>query len=111
MLPYVIWDGLHDYENVPPLQIIALREKMQGLQLYVQVGADSVKDIHEVIACPYRACPEAGGLVIWTRDHQTYRRIVRRLMRMACGSSDMEGSLGPQPLRRPWVSFAVRSSR
>jgi hypothetical protein len=79
VLQYVIWDGVRDFQNVPP-QALALTEKMQGLQLYVQVDADSVDDIREVIVGPYRACPEAGGLVVWTRDHRTYRRIVRRLM-------------------------------
>ena len=28
VLQYVVWDGVHDYENAPPLQGIALVEKM-----------------------------------------------------------------------------------
>jgi hypothetical protein len=78
VLHYVVWDGGHGYKNAPPLQALALAEKMRGL-LYVQVGEDAIEDIHEIIDAPCRSCPEVGGLVVWTRDHRTYRLIVRRL--------------------------------
>jgi hypothetical protein len=42
VLHYVVWDGIHDYLNTPPLQAIALVEKMPGLQLHVKVDADAV---------------------------------------------------------------------
>lgn len=79
MLRYIIWDGVHDYENAPPLQAIALVEKMPRLQVHVKVDEDAVEDIHQIITGPCQVCPEVGGLVVWTRDHRTYRLIVQRL--------------------------------
>jgi hypothetical protein len=84
VLHYVVWDGIYNYENAPPLQAIAMAEKMPGLQLHVKVGADAVEDIYELIAAPLDACPEADGLVVWTQDHRTYRLIVQQLTKPGC---------------------------
>jgi len=81
VLHYVVWDGVRDYENAPPLQAIALAEKMPGLQLHVKVDEDAVEDIYKVIVGPVYDCPEVGGLVVWTKDHRTYRLIVQQLTR------------------------------
>jgi len=79
VLRFFVWDGVRNYENAPPLQTIALVEKTTGLQLHVKVDEDAVEDIHQIIAGPCRDCPEVGSLVVWTRDHRTYRLIVQRL--------------------------------
>jgi hypothetical protein len=84
LLQVVVWDGVCGFENAPPLQVIALIEKMRGVQLCVQVDEDAIEDIHEVIAAPCRSCPEVGGLVVWTRDHRTYCLIVHRLTEQGC---------------------------
>jgi hypothetical protein len=73
---WVIWDGVHDYANEPPLQAFAA----QGLPLHLKVGEDAVEDIYDLIHAPM-ADPEVGGLVVWTEDHRTYRLIVRELSR------------------------------
>jgi hypothetical protein len=78
VLRYVVWDGIRNYENAPPLQAIKALEKMQGTQVHVRVGADAVEDIEVLIAAPLEH-PDVGGLVVWTRDHKTYRSILRRL--------------------------------
>jgi hypothetical protein len=79
VLHYVVWDGVRDYENAPPLDAIARAEQMPGTQLHVKVDASAVEDIHELITAPFEGCPECGGLVVWARDHRTYRRLVRVL--------------------------------
>lgn|SRR5262249_2647275 len=84
VLRYFIWDGVRDYENAPPLQTIALVEKTTGLQLHVKVDEDAVEDIYEIVASPCQSCPEVGSLVVWTRDHRTYRLIVHQLTARGC---------------------------
>jgi hypothetical protein len=79
VIRYVVWDGVRNYEQAPPLGVIALAEKMPGLQLYVKVGEDAVEDVHQIIAGPLHACPEVGGLVVWAQDHRTYQLITQRL--------------------------------
>jgi hypothetical protein len=79
VMHYVIWDGVRDYEKVPPLEVLDLVEKMPGQQLHVQVDENAVEDIHEIITAPLDTCPEVGGLVVWTKDHRTYRLIVQQL--------------------------------
>jgi hypothetical protein len=81
VLHYVVWDGIRNYKDAPPLQAIAKAESMQGLQLHLKVGEEAVEDIVELIAAPLTGCPEAGGLVVWTQDHRTYQLIVRKLAR------------------------------
>jgi hypothetical protein len=76
---YVIWDGVHNYENPPPLQALVLAEKM-GPLVYVRVDEDAVEDIQELIDAP-RSYPEMNGVVVWTRDHRTYRLIVHQLVK------------------------------
>jgi hypothetical protein len=68
-----------DYQNAPPLQAIALAEKMPGVQLHLKVDEEALEDIEYLIAAPMDGCPEVGGLVVWARDHRTYRLIVQRL--------------------------------
>jgi hypothetical protein len=43
------------------------------------VDENAVEDIHEIITAPLDTCPEVGGLVVWTKDHRTYRLIVQQL--------------------------------
>jgi hypothetical protein len=77
-LHYVVWDGIRNYKNAPPLQAIAQFENMQGVQLHLKVGEKAVDDIEHLIAAPlcYRG---VGGLVVWTENHRTYQLIVQRL--------------------------------
>jgi hypothetical protein len=79
VLLYVVWDGVENYRNAPPLQAIALMEKMPGVQLHLKVDEEALEDIEYLIAAPMDGCPEVGGLVVWTRDHRTYRLIVQRM--------------------------------
>jgi hypothetical protein len=83
VLHYVVWNGVHNYENTPPLQAIKALEKMQGIQLHVRVGEDAVEDIEVLLAAPLEK-PGVGGLVVWTEDDQTYRSIVQRLTKPGC---------------------------
>jgi hypothetical protein len=78
VLRSVVWDGVRDYQNAPPLQALAIAEKMRGVQLHLQVDEDAVEDIEVLIRAPL-VDPQVGGLVVWTRDHRTYRLIVQRL--------------------------------
>jgi hypothetical protein len=79
VLRYVVWDGVRNYENAPPLQALAALEKMPGLQLNLRVDETAVEDIEYLITAPMDGCPDCGGLVVWTRDHRTYRLIVQRM--------------------------------
>jgi hypothetical protein len=54
-----------------------------GPVVYVRVDEDAIEDIYELIDAP-RSCPEMGGVVVWTRDHRTYRLIVHRLTEQGC---------------------------
>jgi hypothetical protein len=83
VLRFVVWDGVRNYKNAPPLLAIKVAEKMQGTQLNPRVDENAVEDIEVLIAAPLE-CPNVGGLVIWTRNHQTYRSIVRQLTRPGC---------------------------
>jgi hypothetical protein len=83
VLHYVVWDGVRNYENAPPLQAIAALEKMHGKQLQLRVDKDAVEDIEYLIAAPLQH-PEVGGLVVWARDHKIYRSIVQRLTQPGC---------------------------
>jgi hypothetical protein len=83
VLHYVVWDGIRNYENAPPLQAIKAAEKMQGKQLHLRVDKNAVEDIEYLIAAPLQH-PEVGGLVVWARDHKTYRAIVQQLTQPGC---------------------------
>jgi len=39
------------------------------------------EDIHKLIAAPLDGCPECGGLVVWARDHRTYKLLVQELIK------------------------------
>jgi hypothetical protein len=76
---YIVWDGVRDYENQPPLRNLAVVEKT-GKLIYVRVDETAVEDIEDInalIRSPMQFCPDVGGLVVWTRDHRTYRLIVQ----------------------------------
>ena len=80
VLHYIIWDGVRDYRNEPPLKIIAAQ--FEGTALHVKVDAQAIEDIddlHALLAAPLDGCPDCGALVMWARDHRTYRRIVQHL--------------------------------
>src|SRR5262245_17654368 len=80
VLHYIIWDGVRDYQNEPPLKGIAAQ--FPGVALHVKVDADAVEDIedlHVLLSSPIDACPDCGSLVMWARDHWTYRLIVQHL--------------------------------
>lgn len=49
VLRYVVWDGIRNYENAPPLQAIKALEKMEGTQLHLRVDENAVEDIEELI--------------------------------------------------------------
>jgi hypothetical protein len=78
VLRYVVWDGIKDHRNVPPLQRIAQEEKITDPQVWV-VDKGAVSRIKEMLRAGPIDCPGAGGVVVWARSHKVYRRIVERL--------------------------------
>jgi hypothetical protein len=83
VLRYVVWNGIRNYQNAPPLDAIKASENMQGTQVHVRVDGNAVEDIEVLIAAPLQH-PNVGGLVVWARDHQTYLSIVQRLTQPGC---------------------------
>jgi hypothetical protein len=78
VLKVAVWDGVRDYENAPPLDALAVAERMLGTQLHLRVDEGAVEDIETLIDAPLDI-PGVGGLVVWTRDHRTYRLIVQQV--------------------------------
>jgi len=64
VLHYIIWDGVRDYRNEPPLKIIAAR--FEGAALHVKVDAQAIEDIddlHALLAAPLDGCPDCGSQI------------------------------------------------
>jgi hypothetical protein len=75
----VVWDGVCDYENEPPLELMVY-EKLGGKLGIVQINPNmevSNKDaLLEIIEA-------FDNVVLWARDHATYRILVDSFEAMA----------------------------
>ena len=74
---YVVWDGVHDYENEPSQELIALFANAAGPSGKVGVvqirNRKAGRNLIEFLDGSF------DSSIIWARDHRTYRAIVDNL--------------------------------
>ena len=72
--PCVVWDGVRDYENVPPPELAAA-ERMCGKVCIMQLGKkpSSLRDTLAALVGPFTS------IILWTRDHAVYLATVEEM--------------------------------
>jgi hypothetical protein len=79
MFPFVVWDGVRDYKNIPPPNLL-VTENLTGRSVIAQI--QNRKAGTEAIAALLEECDSA---IIWARNHATYRSIVANIKRQSHG--------------------------
>jgi hypothetical protein len=77
---FVVWDGVKDYENLPPPELAAVifkgpkgpGESRNVAILQVNEERFNERTIHA-------AAKSTDGLILWARDHKLYRRMVKQM--------------------------------
>ena len=75
----MVWDGVCDYRNMPPPGVMVVEFPPGPGNIYIaQIGRPPA-NIHQVLDV---LTGEWGThVILWARDHQTYRTIVDELER------------------------------
>jgi hypothetical protein len=79
MVPYVVWDGVRDYESAPPPGLM-LAENLTGRVVIAQVRNRAVGT--ETIRALLKDCDSA---ILWARNNGVYRAIVENITRQSHG--------------------------
>ena len=74
---YVVWDGVHDYENEPSQELIALFADAAGPS--GTVGIVQIRNRKAGRKLIDFLDGAFDHFIIWARDHRTYRAIVDNL--------------------------------
>jgi hypothetical protein len=76
--PYVVWDGVRSYENHPPIELFAA--ELCGPEIAIMQIGKKPRNIREVLTTLIET---ADSVVLWARDHTTYRAIVDEMKAQA----------------------------
>jgi hypothetical protein len=68
---FVMWDGIRNYENEPPISALCAAEQLDREMLLV-VKIDHAQG-QSVLDAVEGAAGCTNDLVVWARDHRTYR--------------------------------------
>jgi hypothetical protein len=79
MCPVVVWDGVHGYENIPPPALL-IAENLMG-----RIGIAQIRNRKAGIDTILALLKETDSVIIWARDHATYRSIVTNIERQSHG--------------------------
>ena len=76
---YVVWDGIHDYQNMPPVAGVMMMEFPPGRGdiHIVQIGKPGA-GVQPTLNALMALGPDVH-MILWARDHRTYRAIVKEL--------------------------------
>ena len=74
MCPWVVWDGVRAYENEPPPSLL-VAEKLIAQIRSLRAGSETITTLLK----------NSDGVVLWARDHRTYRAIVENIQRQSDG--------------------------
>jgi hypothetical protein len=80
MCPWVIWDGVRAYRNSPPPGLLQT-ENLNGRIVIAQIKSRTagIETIDAILKAG------AESVVLWARDHKTYRAIVQNVKRQSDG--------------------------
>jgi hypothetical protein len=69
--PFVVWDGMRDYENEPPPHLF-IAEGLRGRIGIKQLRKKPRSTLETIVLL----AGSFDSIVLWTRDHALYRTIV-----------------------------------